>query len=368
MTILYPGKSDGQAQSTSQAKRGPRPVTMADVAARAAVSVSSVSHVLNQTRFVSTELTARVEAAAAELGYLPALRNRTSTTLLGVVMTASPNRFFSSLFSAIEHSAHLAGYSIVLADSRDDVRSEALRLRATVANNVAGVILVPAGEDSKIALDAILSRRIPVVLVDRGVGSRFDQVGSENITATAKLVEHLSVNHGHRRIGFIKGRDGLSNTVERLSGYRRGLEEAGLKVEETLIQSGESSTDGAAVATRALLALPNPPTALISGNDDMTIGMLRALRELELKIPNDIAVAAYDDIDWPDAVEPSLTVAAQQVATIGRAAVNLLLARIERPDEPAQRIQVDSALVVRGSCGCAPCRKLELAATAPSRA
>jgi LacI family transcriptional regulator len=328
---------------------------MADVAARAGVSISTVSHVLNQTRPVSEELTGKVRQAIDDSGYSPNAVARSlatsSTKLIGVVMSAASNPFFGPLFSAVEETARRHGYNLLLTDSHDNVKLEERQIRVMLDHQIAGMILAPADTESSPALDMLQSRNLPVTLVDRFADDRFDQVGTENVAATTELVTHLAAL-GHQRIGFLKGRGGLSTTTERFAGYQAGLEAAGLRFDRSLVRNGRSLSPPAREATRALLSLPEPPTALVSGNNEMTLGMLRALRDVGLHIPDDIAVVGYDDVEWADLVQPGLTVTAQQIDVIGHTAVDLLLARMKKPGAPPRYRYIDASFVHRASCGC----------------
>lgn len=331
-------------------------VTMADVAGEADVSISTVSHVVNRTRPVSAARTARVERAIAATGYSPNAVARSLATsrtkLIGIVMSATSNPFFAPVFSAMEETARRNGYTALLADSHDDVKLEASQVRLMLDQRVAGMILAPATADPMSVLNLLFDRKVPTVLVDRFSDDRFDQVGTENLEATAQLVTHLAAL-GHDRIGFVGGRGGLSTTVERLAGYRLGIERSGLLFDRHLVRSGDSRSRRARVAALKLLALPEPPTAIVSMNNDMTLGVLRALRESGLRAPDDIAIAGFDDIECGDLIDPGLTVIAQPVIEIGRSAVKLLLRRIKEPETPAQSHRIVPSFVHRESCGCA---------------
>jgi LacI family transcriptional regulator len=184
------------------------------------------------------------------------------------------------------------------------------------------------------------------------ITSAFDQVGVENKKSTAQVVAHL-IEHGHRRIGMISGLAGLSTTVERVAGYRAALRASGIPFDPNLIRSGESLSAPAQAATRELICMDNPPTALITANNLMTIGALRALREASLKVPQDIALAGFDDFEWADLFAPRLTTVAQPSRELGVAAARLLFARLAAPDRRPTSIRLRPVLRIRNSCGCA---------------
>lgn len=331
-------------------------VTMAEVAARAGVSTSTVSHVLNKTRPVSEVLASRVHAAILDSGYSPNALARSlatsSTKLVGIVMSATTNPFFATAFSAMEGAARLQGFSVVLSDSHDDPLLESEQVRVMLDHQVSGLILAPAGgQVSAALLDRLHERSVPVALVDRFADARFDSVGAENVESTAMLVTHLA-EAGHRRIGLLAGRPGLSTTSERCNGYRLGLRRAGLRYDPKLVRSGGSRWEPAQAATKLLLAEGDPPTALVSANNDMTLGALRALRDAALGVPEDIAVVGYDDLAHGDLIQPGLTVAAQPIREIGRCALEMLLERMKDWTSPVRHRRIEASFVHRSSCGC----------------
>jgi LacI family transcriptional regulator len=330
-------------------------VKMADVAAAAGVSVTTVSHVLNNTRPVSDELRARVREAVAASGYTTnsvarALATR-NTMLIGVVMSFLSNPFFAPLVSSIEKTARRHGYTLLLTDNHENATDETNQVRIMLDRRVDGVILAPASTHPEPVLDLLSGRGVPTVLVDRFADHRFDEVCVENVEPTAGLVEHLA-ERGHTRIGFVSGRAGLSTTTERLTGYRLGLERVGLPFDRTLVRSGASRIEPAAQAVRTLLTTPNPPTAVLSANNAMTIGVLRGLRGLGIRVPEDVAVAAFDDIAWADLMNPALTAVAQPIPEMGNAAAKLLIKRIAGDDGPPRRLTLPPTFQHRQSCGC----------------
>jgi LacI family transcriptional regulator len=190
-----------------------------------------------------------------------------------------------------------------------------------------------------------------LVLIDRGVDLGCDQVGPENVSSARSLTEHL-LDLGHRRIGVVRGLAGISSTTERFEGYATALADRGIAVDSGLVLEGNSNTDVAEREVHALMSSSDRPTALVSLNNAMTIGTLKALRALGLSIPADVAFVCYDDFEWSDLFEPKLTAAAQDVETIGTTAVDLLLRRIRGHEAEPQRISVPTTFHHRNSCGC----------------
>jgi LacI family transcriptional regulator len=330
---------------------------MADVAMQAGVSVSTVSHVVNRTRPVSSVLETRVLEAILQSGYRPNTVARSLATsdthLIGVVMSALSNRFFVSVVAAIDRAGRRHGYSSVLADNRDRVGDEADAVNMLLSRRVDGIVLAPAAADKEVVLDKLYAEQVPTVLIDRSADERFDQVITENVEATASLVEHLAAV-GHKRIAFLSGRKGVSTSSEREMGFRLGLERSGLLLQKDLVRCGDSLAGPAERAATSLLSRGIAPTAVVSGNYYMTIGLLRALQKSGMRVPQDMAVVGYDDLDFGDVLQPRMTVIAQPISEIATMAVDFLISRITgkaKAREP-QTLRLAPTFIHRESCGC----------------
>ncbi|MBQ1087651.1 LacI family DNA-binding transcriptional regulator [Streptomyces sp. B93] len=334
--------------------------TMADVARSAGVSVATVSHVLNGTRPVLPHTRQAVLDAIDALGYTPNTLARSLVTArthsIGLAVSAISNPYFTEILQGVEAAALDSGYSLLIADPHDDPRHERKVVQLLHERRVDGMIVAPSADPRELL--AYLGRHnVPTVLLDRlvdppaGSAPRFDQVCAENAEPTAGLVTHLT-GLGHRRIGLVAGLPGLSTTSERVSGYRHGLAAAGLPHDERLVVHGDSDAAGGERATAALLSLAAPPTALVTANNAMTIGALRALRDRGLSVPDDIALCCFDDFAWADLFSPRLTAVAQPSKELGAEAVRILLERLAAPDRPAKTVRLPCAFVHRTSCGC----------------
>jgi LacI family transcriptional regulator len=326
---------------------------MDDVASRAGVSTSTVSHVLNGTRKVSPATVQAVQRAIQALGYIPNTLARSlarsSTNTIGVAISALSNHYFSETVQAIETECVRHGYMMLFADPHDDPEQELRVVTALHHRRVDGILLAPSTGSS--ALEYLQANEMPTVLVDRMMSEQFDQVGVENTQSTQALVAHL-IEHGHRRIGFIAGREGLSTTDERVAGYRAALQAAGLVFDQQLLVNGGSNSEPARQATAQLLALPVPPTAIMAGNNLMTLGAMHALREARIEVPGQMALVGFDDFDWADFFVPRLTLIAQPVKELGARAVHMLLQRMATPGAPTQSVRLAPSLQRRDSCGC----------------
>lgn len=329
-------------------------ITMTEVARRAGVSTTTVSHVLNETRPVSGALREAVLLAVLETGYVPnhlARSLRTARThTLGLAMPAISNPYLVGLVRALQTETEQHRYRLLITDTHDDPEHEERAVRDLCERQVDGVLLTPSADPGR-ALQHLARRGLPVALLDRLVDGAYDKVGVENVQSTARLVQHLA-DHGHRRIGFVSGLPGLVTTEERLQGYRLGLAQAGLPAEPGLAVEGASDDVHAREAVLALLREPSPPTGLVVSNNHMMIGAVRAMRELGLAAPADLALVGFDDFEWADLFSPRLTVLAQPLQEIGVEAVRLLLHRISDAERPHQTLRLAPELVVRNSCGC----------------
>lgn len=336
-------------------RRRTRPIVkMSDVARRAQVSESTVSHVLNGTRYVADDTRQAVLDAVRDTGYV---RNTIARSLvtskthtIGLAMSSITNPYLGDLVQSIQAAAEEQGYTLLVVDTHDEPEREARVVRDLHERRVDGILLAPSA-DAHGVLDYLREQSVPVVLVDRMIDAELDQVGTENIEAAAGLVAHLA-DSGHRRIALVSGLDGLATTAERVEGYRLGLRRAGLRYDDRLIVSGGSDAEPARKAVERLLALRDSPTALIVGNNHMTIGAMRALRDGALKVPEHMAVVVFDDFEWADLFSPRLTTVAQPLHDLGAEAVRLLLSRMDDPDRAPRHVQLAPQFVHRDSCGC----------------
>lgn len=335
--------------------------TMADVARSAGVSVATVSHVLNGTRPVLPHTRQAVLDAMDELGYTPNTLARSLVTSrtrsIGLAVSAISNPYFTEILQGVEAGALEHGYSLLIADPHDDPVHERKVVQLLHERRVDGMIVAPSAEPHEL-LTYLGRHKVPTVLLDRVVDSPadgstgFDQVCADSADPMALLVTHLA-GLGHRRIGLVAGLPGLSTTSERLTGYRDGLAAAGLAYDERLVVHGDSESAAAERATAALLSLAAAPTALVTANNAMTIGALRALRDHGLTVPGDIALCCFDDFAWADLFSPRLTAIAQPSRDIGAQAVRVLLDRLASPEGPARTVRLPCTFVHRTSCGCA---------------
>jgi LacI family transcriptional regulator len=331
------------------------PVTIRDVSIIAGVSLSTVSHVVNNTRVVSSETRARVLEAIRQTGYTPNSLARSlkiaETSTIGIAVGDLLNPYFNDVIFSLETRARQAGFTILLSDHGDDPGREIEALRVLASRRVDGIVLAPAASGNRSALDYLDRCGIPFVQIDRIADPACDYVVAQNEAATRELVRHLA-DIGHARIAMLAGIRGLSTSIERTLGYCAAIGDAGREPDPALIVSGLSRAEPAFEATLALMRHPSPPTAIVAGNNLMALGAMRALRQLRLRVPDDVALVAFDDFAWADLFSPRLTTLAQPCRQIGEEAMELLLERIRAPNRPARGLRLPATLQHRDSCGC----------------
>jgi LacI family transcriptional regulator len=333
---------------------GQNMATISDVAQRAGVSLSTVSHVVNGTRHVSADTKAIVERAIKDLGFMPnaVARSlaRAATNAVGIAISTSTNSYFMDVVCAIETACSEQGQMVFLADTKDDPEIELEVVRALHQRRVDGIILAPSADPERKAIRYIQEHNIPCVLVDRLIDEDLDQVGVTNGPSMKQLVKHL-IALGHKRIALIAGQPNFTTTLERIEGYYAALNEHGIGIDPALVHPGNATVAAAAEAATKLFRSSKPPTAIAAGNNLAMIGVMQAVRSAGLRVPSDIALAGFDDFEWADCFEPRLTVMAQPCAEIGRNAAVLLSQRIKDEHRPRVSVRLDPKLVVRASCG-----------------
>jgi DNA-binding LacI/PurR family transcriptional regulator len=322
------------------------PVRIQEVARRAKVSSATVSRVLANKPHVRAELKERVLRVVQDMGYEP---NRVARSLrvqrssvIGLIISDIRNSFFQQLARAVEDIAYQNGYAVFLCNSDEDPEKETLYVNVLRAERVAGVIMSPTRETTN-ACKSLLVAGIPAVAVDRSVlGTSLDSVITDNSEAAYKLVRHL-LKQGHKRIGGVFSDLGITTGRERFEGYKRALREAGLPLDETLVRTGLPMDEDGYRLTRALLESSPPPTALFTGSKLLTYGALHAIYDAGLNIPNEVALASFDKLDWMPAL-PAMSYAEQPAYELGKTATELLFKRLETPTRAVQKIVLESTI------------------------
>ncbi|MDO9710893.1 LacI family DNA-binding transcriptional regulator [Paracraurococcus lichenis] len=317
-----------------------------DVAKAAGVSPATVSRALGKGP-VSEALRAQVLEAVRATGYRPNLAARRlrsqETGTVGLVVADIGNPFFTGVARAVEEAAYQAGLRVILCNTDEDPEREAIYLRLMQEERVTGLILAPTLVTAERLARQPLA--MPVVLIDRpGPPGRYDSVLLDNAAASAALVDHL-VAQGCRRIAGVFGRTSGTG-VERAAGYRAAMARHGLDAREEFALPQVAAAEA---ALAALLAGPARPEAVIASNSLLLMGLLQAIRAAGLRIPEDLALAGFDNESWTGLVEPGLTVIEQPLQEIGRVAMSLLFDRLRTPEAPVRKVMLGGRCVVRGS-------------------
>lgn len=324
--------------------------TIKHVAARAGVSFTTVSHVVNGTRPVSDQVRSKVEAAIAELGYVPSgvarsLRVRATGTL-GLLLPNASNPYFAELARGIEDHAERNGYSVILCNSDDDIDKQLRYLRVLLERRIDGLIVATVASDAAFA-EALANLRVPLVLVDRSL----DGVDADQLRVDHEQGAYLATRHllelGHRRIVCIGGPASTQVAQLRAAGYQRALAEAGIEA-QAVVDCPFTSPAGHAAA-QTLLSAELRPTAIFAGNDMIALGVLRAAAERGLQVPQQLSVVGFDDIEVSRYLHPALTTVGQCIGQLGEQVAARLLERIRTPGLAVSQQLIEPILVLRES-------------------
>jgi LacI family transcriptional regulator len=326
--------------------------TIREVAQRAGVSYATVSHVINKTRFVSDETRTRVLSAMSELNYRPNALARSlrigETHTIGLILPDSANPFFAEIARSIEDMAFKLGYSVILCNTERDTQREQLYVDVLSKRQVDGIIFVATG-DQVDSLNSLIEQDMPVVLIDRDLPNiEIDAVLTDNQRGGYLATRHL-IARNHRRIACVAGPSHITPSAERVTGYAQALAEASIPYDETLVQDGDYHPASGQQVTAQLLSLASPPTAIFALNDLMAMGALRAAAEAGLRVPEDLAVIGYDDIEFASFTNPPLSTIAQPKEEVGSKATEILVNRISEKNGFHRRLVLEPTLIVRGS-------------------
>lgn len=323
-----------------------------DVAARAGVSVATVSRVLNDHSGVREETRARVLTVVSELSYRPNTLARSlrtdQTRTLGLVISDVLNPFFTELARAVEDAARERGYSVIIGNADEQLALQDHHVRTLLDRRIDGLLVSPANGDSLALREAALTG-IPMVLVDRWIeGLDVPVVRADGRSAVRALVAHL-YELGHRRPAIITGPVASTTGNERLEAFRQAVEEFGLPLPEIYIGQGDFQTASGRRATEDFFTLPRPPDAVFATDNLMALGVMEKLRTLGLTVPDDVSLAAFDDIPWFVHTAPPITAIVQPTQELGHRAVAALTDLVE--GRSADSVTLFAHLEARRSCG-----------------
>jgi len=334
-------------------------VNLKDVAEFAAVSIATVSRVINNSPAVNTETRRKVQHAVKMLNFHP---NRVARRLsklrmkeghgkiIGLLLPDISNPFYVDVLRGVEDYALKHDYVVITCNFGQDEIREKLFLNILQSESVDGLVVVPVrGLDETVS--QLVESGLPVVCLDRELSEiDVDVVLVDNRKGAYDAISHL-IQLGHRRIGFISGLAKIPTSVERLQGYKDALEAHGIPVDEKLIKFGDSMHESGLSHTQELLKGKHRPTALFTGNNLITLGALEMIHRMGLRIPGDIALVGFDDMYWSISLNPPLTAVRQPGYDIGKRGAEMLLDRIGDHSRPTTRVIFDTELKIRNSCG-----------------
>jgi DNA-binding LacI/PurR family transcriptional regulator len=328
--------------------------SMNEVAKKAGVSVATVSRVLNKSTNVNEETKARILKAIKALNYQPnrvakRLRSKSiSSNLLGVLIPDIENPFYVDVLRGIEDIAYMHNYAIIMCNFGQDEKKEKLYLEILQSESIDGLIAAPANEDD-LQLKKMVNDGLPVVCVDRGLkGTEVDLVIVDNVKGAYLAVDHL-ISKGYKRIAYISGLLSIPSSRYREEGYRKALNDNNIDFDPELVKYGNSKHQSGVELCEELLNLKDPPDAIFTGNNLITLGALETIHRRSLLIPDDIAMVGFDDMYWASSLNPPLTAIRQPAMEIGQRAGELLIQRINDPLRSPIQMMLNVELVTRNS-------------------
>jgi LacI family transcriptional regulator, galactose operon repressor len=335
------------------ATRETKRITMRQIAARARVSVGTVSHVINNTAGVREPVKQRVLEAIERLGYQPSLLarglRRNQTTIIGVIIPDISNPFFPLVVRGVEDIAYQNSYRLMLCNTDNDAQKEQVYFNELRAYRMAGLIVIPSADSRLVALAGGTGGELPVICLDRcPEGWKGDTVTVDNEEGAYQAIRYL-LELGHRRIACIAGQLHVTSGVERLKGFKRALREAGISTAPEYIQEGRFDRLSGYEKALMLLQFSPRPSAIFAANDLVALGVLAATRELGLRCPEDVSLVGFDDLELASFTNPALTTVAQPAYQMGARAAGLLFERLRGEDIPTRHIVMKATLKARDS-------------------
>ncbi len=328
------------------------------IAKQAGVSTATVSRVLNRSDKVTEETAQKVMKVVEDLNYrMDHVARRmkvkaTDSLVIGLMITDIGNPFFANVAQGVEDVAYKNKHILMISNTNEDPEKEKFFLNSMLSEKVSGVIIVPTSGNEPF-LRNLVGEDFPMVMVDRRVeGLNIDTVSINNEYGAYQATKRL-IENGHSRIGIICGIKGLSNTEERFGGYKKALKESGIPLSKELITYGDYVEKGGRNAMNRLLSLKNPPTAVFSTNNLMTLGCIKELYSRKIPIPDKMALIGFDDSTWAEALIPPLTTIKQPGYELGINAAELLIKRLNNPSSSTMNIVLNTELIIRESCGSA---------------
>lgn len=332
-------------------------VTIFDIAEKSGYSISTVSRVLNNSGPVKEKTRERIMEIIEELNYVPndiaQSLVRKSTKMLGIVVADINNPFYSQIVRGIEDETDKFGYNIILCNSDEKMVKEKKIIEILLKKQVDGIIFAGGrGKGKKYNNHIIkLSEKIPVVLANEYLrGDNIYCVTCDKKKGAYLIVKHL-IELGHKNIGFINGMNDYKPSIEKYEGYKKALKEAGIELQEDKIINSDYHMNGGYESAKLLMRLPERPTAIFAANDLMAIGAIKALKSMNFKVPEDVAVAGFDDIALNEYFDPTLSSVDQNLYKLGSQAVLLMDKIFKQSSDIKKKNILETVVKLRESTG-----------------
>ncbi len=333
-------------------------VGLKDIASKTGFSIKTVSRAINNHPDVNESTRQRILSVAQKYSYYPNLLAKSlrlkKTFTIGYIVPDITNEFYGKVGIVIEKEFRRHGYSLLVSFTEESEENEISSLKLLLAKRVDGIILATVGTTGGFLQKIINRHHIPVVVIDnKAEGIKTNTVLHDNIDGAYVLTKHL-LEHGHRKIACVTGPLAETSGKERLEGYKKALMEYGIQAEEQLVRVSNWRVNGGYDATMELMKNKGEaPTAIFYANSQMALGAYKAFKKNSIRIPDDIAVVSFDNLDFTDSIDPPLTTLDSVDEKIGRLASKLLLEIIlNKDDDRIREHHVKAGLCMRKSCGC----------------
>ena len=327
--------------------------TIKEVAERSGVSTATVSHVINQTRFVAPSTCERVWLAMRELNYAPSAVARSlkvqTTNSIGMLVTSSTNPFFAEVVRGVERYCFSQGYNLILCNTEGNAQTASSYLQMLIRKRIDGLLVMCTDTHDGLFEQLQQQQDLPLVVMDWGPSMPHSDRIQDNSQHGGYLATRHLIELGHRQIAIITGPQDKQPALERLAGYQQAMAEAQLPIDSDWICHGDFDCEGGYQAMQQLMQCRMPPSAVFACNDLMAMGAIRALQEQGLSVPHDISVIGYDNIAFAAYLNPPLTSISQPKQELGQLAVQSLLERIQQPQLPGRTLRLEPDLVLRDS-------------------
>lgn len=319
----------------------------------AGVSTTTVSHVINKTRFVAEATQKKVLAAVEELNYAPSAVARSlkcnTTRTIGMLVTKSTNPFFAEVVHGVEEYCYGEGYTLILCNTEGNLAKQRDYLRMLAEKRVDGLLVMCSDLDQKLLELLERQKDTPMVIMDWGPESPHTDKIQDNAELGGYVATKYFIEHGHKKIGCLTGHSEKSTCRERLNGFNKAMKEAGLTINEDWILEGDFECESAVIAANKFIAMEERPTAIFCFNDIMAMALISTFEQAGLRVPDDISIIGYDNIDLAPYFSPPLTTIHQPKRRLGKTAIEILMARVKNKDHEHRVFEMAPELVVRKS-------------------